>query len=298
MQHHFVFVDTESYNNKISKEQEILTFKLGCAIFWNKQNNDVISRTYRNVSKFWDNVEAFFNENSKDVILFAHNTQFDFKMLNGFEELLNRDWILTSQYVKNKTFILIFQKEKEINEKKITYTLHLWDTMNYVSKSLEKIGKSIGFPKLQVNFDTVSNKDLKIYCQRDTEIIFQFIKKLVNFLEINDLSRLKATSSSLSFNAFKHKFYEPIEDDDESWIWIHNWKRAIKLERESYRGGITDCFKVGKSKEKLRKLDINSMYPSLMKEKLLPYRIIANYHELNESIYLKDDKNGHSNETL
>lgn len=296
MQHHFVFVDTESYNKKISKEKEILTFKLGCAIFWNKQNNVVIPRTYRNVSKFWDNVEAFFNKKNKDVILFAHNTQFDFKMLNGFEELLNRNWILTSQYVKNKTFILIFQK---IVSENLTYTLHLWDTMNYVSKSLEKIGKSIGFLKLQVDFDNVSNKDLKIYCQRDTEIIFQFIKKLVNFLEINNLTRLKATGSSLSFNAFRHKFYEPIEENDKSWIWIHNWKRAIKLERESYRGGITDCFKIGKSKEKLYKLDINSMYASLMKEKLLPYRIIGNFHELNKSVYFKGKrKNGYSNETL
>jgi len=296
MQHHFVFVDTESYNKKISKEEEILSFKLACATFWNKQDNVVISRTYRNVSKFWNNVEAFFNEKNKDVILFAHNTQFDFKMLNGLEELLNRDWILTSQYVKNKTFILIFQKQ--ITEK-IKYTLHLWDTMNYVSKSLEKIGESIGFPKLKVDFDTVSNKDLKIYCQRDTEIIFQFIKKLVNFLEINDLTRLKATGSSLSFNAFRHKFYEPIEEKDESWIWIHNWKNAIKLERESYRGGITDCFKIGESKEKLYKLDINSMYASLMREKLLPYQLIANYHELDKSgLYNGKKKQGYSNKTL
>jgi len=280
MQRRFIFVDTESYNKKISKKKEILTFKLGCAIFWNKQDNVIIPRTYRNISKFWDNVESFFNEKNKNVIFFAHNTQFDFKMLNGFEELLNRDWILTSQYVKNKTFILIFQKE--INEN-LTYILHLWDTMNYVSKSLEKIGESIGFPKLKVDFINVSNKDLKIYCQRDTEIIFQFIKKLVNFLEINDLSRLKATGSSLSFNTFRHKFYEPIKENDESWIWIHNWKRAIKLERESYRGGITDCFKIGKSKVKLYKLDINSMYPSLMKEKLLPYKLIANFHEFNHS---------------
>jgi len=280
MQKRFVFVDTESYNDKISKEQEILIFKLGCAIFWDKRNNVVIRKTYKKVSKFWNNLESFFNENDKDVIFFAHNTQFDFKMLNGFEELLNRDWMLISQYVKNKTFILIFQKQ--ITEK-IKYTLHVWDTMNYVIKPLEKIGKSIGFPKLQIDFDAVSDKDLKIYCMRDTEIIFQFIKKLVNFLEINDLSRLKATGSSLSFNAFKHKFYEPIEKDDESWIWIHNWKRAIKLERESYRGGITDCFKIGESKEVLYKLDINSMYPSIMIEKLLPYQLIGNFHEFNRS---------------
>lgn len=200
-------------------------------------------------------------------------------MLDGFNQLLNRDWILKSHYVKNKIFILVFRK-KFIDGKFIT--LHIWDTMNYVPKKLEQIGLSVGFPKLSIDFDNVSDKQLIVYCKRDTEIIYQFIKKLIEFLKVNDLSRLKATAGSLSFNTFRHKFYNPIKDNKESKIYIHDWKRSIKLERMSYRGGISDCFKLGKYYD-LYKLDINSMYSLTMKKRELPYKLIAYLHESNHS---------------
>ncbi len=206
--------------------------------------------------------------------MFAHNSQFDFKMLNGFKQLISRNWNLKSHYVKSKTFILIFTKTF-IDGKKIT--LHIWDTMNYVPEKLENIGISVGFPKLHVEFDKVSDKELEIYCKRDTEIIYQFIKKLIEFLELNDLSRLKATSGSLSFNTFRHKFYNPTKENKEQ-IYIHDWKQAIRLERESYKGGITDCFKIG-TYENLEKLDINSEYPSIMEKKKLPVKLLFYSHE-------------------
>lgn len=268
LQDYFVFVDTESMSTQLTKDKKVLTFKMGCSIFWNRKLNLKKEIIFYNINDFWNDIEKFFKAfDISHLLMFAHNTQFDFKMLNGFNQLLSRDWELISQYVKNKTFILIFKKGKQ--------TLHIWDTTNYAPEKLENIGESIGFPKLKVDFDNVSNKELEIYCMRDTEIIFQFIKKLVNFLQVNDLSRLKATAASLSFNSFRHKFYNP----ENIKIFIHNHKRTIKLERESYRGGITDVFKVGKSQEQLIKLDINSMYSKTMKDKKLPTKLIFNLHE-------------------
>lgn len=270
MQKAFVFVDTESNEHIVSDKQKVLTFKLGCAIFWNRDINQIKKKTFYNITDFWNQTESMFNDQNKEIILFAHNTQFDFKMLNGFEELFKRGWKLETQYVKNKTFILVFKKNNLV--------LHCWDTMNYVAKKLTLIGESVGFPKLEVDFETVSEKDLVIYCKRDTEIIFQFIKKLIDFLEKNNLSKLKATSGSISFNIFRHKFYNPIKNDDSTKIFIHDWKQAIKLERESYRGGITDCFKLTEGTD-LYKMDINSMYPGIMKDKLLPYKLVFYSHE-------------------
>ena len=235
--------------------------------------NIIKKNTFYDIKDFWNNVETCFNSENKEVIFYAHNTQFDFKILNGFTELLNRNWILESHYVKNKTFILVFKKEFSKGK---WFTLHIWDTMNYVPKKLEEIGISIGFPKLHIDFNKVSDKELERYCKRDTLIIYKYIKKLIEFLEINDLSRLKATAGSLSFNTFRHKFYNPKKKS--KIIYIHHWKRAIKLERESYRGGITDCFNLNEGKN-LYKLDINSQYPFTMKEKRLPIKLIAYLHE-------------------
>ena len=268
IQNNFAFVDTESSTIKVSDNEQKLIFKLGCSIFWNRENNEVIEKTYFNISEFWNDLELRFNDKYRNLILFAHNTQFDFKMLNGFNELHKRNWKLENFYIRNKRFILLFKKDK--------YVLHIYDTMNYVNKKLKAIGKSIELHKLKVNLDNISNKNLEIYCKRDTEIIFQFIKKLLEFLEKYDLSRLKATAGSLSLNIFRHKFYNPKSIHDK--IAIHDWKRAIKLERKSFHGGISDCFRIG-SYNNMTKLDINSMYSKIMKDKKFPIRLLQYTHE-------------------
>ena len=140
LQDNFIFVDTESSNTQISKGKQILTFKLGCSIIWNRKDNTKKENTFYNVSTFWNNLESCFSIENRDLIMFAHNTQFDFKMLDGFNQLFNREWILKSHYVKHKTFILVFRK-KFIDGKFIN--LHIGDTMNYVPKKLEQIGLSV-----------------------------------------------------------------------------------------------------------------------------------------------------------
>ncbi|MEJ2248187.1 MAG: DNA polymerase [Candidatus Lokiarchaeota archaeon] len=276
LQNNFIFVDTESTEKTIDTEKidgieyrkKRLIFKLGCAIFW-KRNIELepLEKTYFNIDEFWNDVERLFSNENKEWILFAHNTQFDLKMLDGFNQLINRGWKLENHYVRNSVFILMFKKDD--------FVLHIWDTMNYVKQSLESLGNSIGYKKLEVDFEKSSESELITYCKRDCEIIYQFIKQLLEFLEQNDLSKLKSTAGSLSFNIFRHKFY----DEASNPIVINGWKRAIHLERESYRGGITDVFRIG-TYDKLYKMDINSMYPSIMKNQYVPTKLVA-YRNLN-----------------
>ena len=276
MQSNFIFVDTES-KSTMKDTTEILSFKLGCAIFWNRDKNELFEKTYFDNSIFWNDLESRFSKEYKEVILYAHNTKFDIKMLNGYSELIKRKWILKSHYVRNKTFIMTFKKK--INSK-LTYTLKLWDTMNYVPKPLASLGESVGYPKLNIDFKKATLKELVIYCKRDTEILYNYIKRFIEFLEQNDLSNLRPTIGSISFNIFRHKFYNPITENDK--IYIHSWNQAIKLERESYKGGITDCFKLGEYYD-VTKTDINSMYPDIMRKVNVPTKLLYNTNECTYS---------------
>ena len=114
MQSNFIFVDTES-KSTMKDTTEILSFKLGCAIFWNRDKNELFEKIYFDNSIFWNDLESRFSKEYKEVILYAHNTKFDIKMLNGYSELIKRKWILKSHYVRNKTFIMTFKKK--INSK-------------------------------------------------------------------------------------------------------------------------------------------------------------------------------------
>ncbi len=273
-------MDVESNIRQESEDKQILTFKMCCAIYWKKSLDLTIKESYYSISNFWDDVEYFFKkvqlkDKKPHLIMLAHNMEFDFRQLDGYRELFTRGWKLTGHYIKAGIFIFNFQKDK--------FFLHVWSTTNYVRKSLAAIGKTLNLPKLEIDFNKDSDEYLEVYCMRDTEIIYVFIKELIEFLEKENLSKLKATAGSLSLNIFRHKFY----DSEKHPIFIHDWKKAILLERNSYRGGITDCFQLGEKLETY-KLDINSMYPKVMESSFLPYKFISwlNYtHKTQEQLF-------------
>lgn len=289
IQNNFIFIDTESKEKQIDDKTKQLTFYMGCSIFWNRDINQVVKKTYILDSKeFWDDIEIFRLESYKinketNMFWYAHNSQFDFQQLKGFTHLFRLGYTLKNWYVKNKVFIMVFEKfDKELNKK---FRLHIWDTHNYVPFSLKVIGKVLKLEKYEIEFENANDKELEVYCQRDTEIVFEFVKHLCNFLEKYELSKLRATMGSLSFATYRHKFY----NENENPIWIHNFKACINLERESFKGGITDNFNVG-TYFNIFKTDINSMYPYEMKNHEIPIKLIAYIHDSNEPTIIRNRK--------
>lgn len=279
IQEHFIFFDCEAYIKKISKTEQHQSLRLGWAKYWDRSLNKTKSHYFIDSISLWDFVEDCFipmynkcmKREIKTIYMYAHNVDYDFKIADGFNEMIiKRKWEVENIYISGTVFILVLKK----GEKKI----YILDTMNYVSCSLEKLGESIGFKKMSVpNFENVETDYLSSYCKNDVEVIYNFIKLLIEFLNINDLGSLKNTAGSLALNILKYRFYKSYTDE----IYIHSDEAITKIEREAYKGGITDCFKIGRYKQKLYKLDINSMYPYIMKEKLLPVKKIDVLHGIN-----------------
>lgn len=279
LQNNFVFVDTESYIDYSFDNIQNLSFRLGTTILWKR---DIFKQDYSfyETTEFWDKIlgcneyPSYFN-GEKEICMFAHNMQFDFKMLNGFTELLKRKFTLQHFYFNNGIFIMKWKGlDRFYKNDNNPITLNIWDTFNYARMSVDKIGESIGIPKLSVDFENCTNAELEVYCLRDTEILYQFIKRLCDFLQEHDLSKLKSTAGSLSINIFRHSFYK----EKEKPIYIHAVKKAVKLERESYKGGITDVFNLN-SIDTCYKLDINSMYPYIMKNNTLPTKLLGYFND-------------------
>jgi len=261
IQEDYIFFDTETNETFLNDDIRQHTLKLGWALYWNKKDN--VEEWFNFIDKkiFWDFVEKKIM-NISELIIFAHNTDFDFKIVDGIRQLTKRRYKLHRFYINGSVFSLTFKKKKK--------TIRIYDTMNYVPFPLKKIGEILGCKKLNIEFNSCTNDELSIYCKNDVKIIYLFIKKLLDFLETNNLCRLRPTTSSIALNAFRHRFY----DYDNNPIYIHSMEGAIEIERKSYHGGITDCFKVGKFKDKLVKLDINSMYPYQMLINELPTKLI------------------------
>lgn len=264
MQRLFAFVDTET-KSTYSGNKRFQTFKIGSAIFWNRPDNKLEELVFDDRRTFWNRLFSSFNEHERHMIVYAHNMSFDFRILDGTTVLEKEGWTLEKFYVKDKVFMLEYTK----GQNRICF----WDTGNYVNVSLRKMAEDMGlaYPqKMSIDFDNCTVEELKEYCLNDTRIIFHFIKNLTDWLEKYQLTRLMPTAGSLAFNAFRHKFYSRKKRP----IYIHDWKKAIRLERESYSGGITDCLRIGHINETVYKLDINSMYPSIMVSERVPCKLL------------------------
>lgn len=261
----FIFFDTETEEHIISKNEKHLDIKLGWAIYWNRDENIKEYFYFESGSEFWDFVLSKCKQDN-EIILFAHNVDFDFKVCDGFNELfIKRAYELKNVYIEGKVFIMKAYKYGK--------TILLYDTANYIPKSLAFIGKSLGIKKMDIDFKTCSKEELSIYCKNDTEICFKLLETLLNFIQDNDLCSFKPTAAALSFDCFRHKFYNYTKNP----IFVHIFKNVIKLERNSYKGGITDILKYGKFDKDLIKLDINSMYSFIMKNKEIAYKYLHSF---------------------
>ena len=256
-----IFTDTETYERETKTDIFSHRLKLGCAIFTKIRETGVTNDRYLNYTtkkEFWDNVDHFCKEDTR-TYLYCHNQHFDFSVLGGAQELPRRGWNLKSFFIQSSVFIMKF--------KKFNKTLYILDSGNIVKLSLAEIGETFGKPKLEVDFETVSWEELAIYCERDTEIVREFVLAFRQFVIEHDLGNFRFTIASQSFTAFRHRF---MKHD----IFIHDNMEVIALERESYRGGINEAYYVGiLENETYRSVDVNSLYAYVMRNNKFPTKL-------------------------
>ena len=256
-----VFVDTETTKKRIDAKRKRLVFSLGWACLWSVKRQTYQWKFFKQRKVFWTWLLSVIPAKSK-VYIIAHNIGFDMRILHAFSILKKGKWKLEKYYNKGQTTIITFRKG--------TRTICFLDNGNFFHGNLKGLGDSLGIEKLDM-----TKTDLSVYCKRDVEILVEAWKRLVSYISDNNLGNFAPTLASQAFNAFRHRFYN-------TPIYIHTHEKAILTERGSYHGGRVECFHIGKVPgNKFYNLDINSMYPFMMKTSRLPYKLIAVKKEMN-----------------
>ena len=189
----------------------------------------------------------------------AHNQHFDFPVVDGFRYLSGHGWKMSKPILNSNLFIVTFTKDSAV--------IVVLDSLNWFKFSLKTIGDCIGIPKLEIDFMSCSMKELEIYCRRDVEIIKVMMKKWLEFLKKYDFGNFRFTTASQAYGAFKHRF---MKYD----IFIHAHKPAVKLERDSHRGGRVEAFFIGTLKQRVYGFDVNSLYPDVMQRHDYPIKLV------------------------
>ncbi|MGB9756150.1 MAG: DNA polymerase, partial [Desulfurella sp.] len=270
----WLFFDCETEQQKINTKQYKTNFKIVSCIYWEREhgkNKEKIEKNiFENIDSFWEYV--FSKVHTKEVLnLVAHNIDFDLTNLNFFEYIQKYSYKIKSFVDSNGVYIL-----KIYNDSKKIMCI---DSFNWFKSSVKDLGVILGKEKIDINFNTCTLDELKEYCMRDTEIIFETLRNYIEFISKNDFGNFKYTISAQSFTTFRHKF-------NNHKIFIHNRQDALEAERKSYFGGRNEAFYIGKiEKSEIYKLDVNSMYPFVMRNYFYPTKLIQTlYFPRNEIV--------------
>ncbi len=271
---HVIFFDTESRMKTLPDGSFEHSLKLGWACYLRKSEG---SRKevqkwlpFKSADQFWSFVAEHSRAKNKLWVI-AHQLSYDFTLVEGFRYLHKAGFKCRFFYSSGVTTLIKVRKEGQ--------SIMFVDSLNWFRESAEQIGERIGVPKLKVDFDTVSDSELSIYCRRDVEILVEVFKRLAGFLQSNRISRLCYTIGSTSMAAYLFRHYR-------HEIYIHNNAEAVALERASYKGGRTECFFLGELKNgPYYIVDVNSLYPFVMRKHLYPVKFKKSYVALAAMIY-------------
>lgn len=283
---HLLFFDTETVPNYISETDALQELRLGVARYIHIRSDFKISRDHSIVFRSGDELLDFILSKisvKKSLYIFAHNVGFDL-MVTSLPFLFRQRGIEIRPYIRNQMMFIWSIKVKGGSLKFI-------NTGNFTPYKLSKVAEDLGMEKLSVDFETDNEDELIEYCKMDVEIIKELVLTLITFLKDNNLGSFKMTIASTALNAYRRRFNTNLP-------YTHTNKQVLALEQEAYKGGRTECFKIGEfSGETYSYADINSMYPYCMTGDSLPKRMIRPFvpksleqlHNLMEHRYILAD---------
>lgn len=230
---------------------------------------------------YGNNIEDFikFCQNRKEnYVIYFHNLKFDGEYI--FSYLLNNGYecIKDKKERRDKTFTTLISDTGqfysieiffETSNKKHINKVTIYDSLKILNFSVDQIAKDFNLPIRKLNLDYIKNRekghiltsDEIDYIRNDVEIMARALKIMFD----ENLTKMTIGSDALSnyknMNKNFNKYFPllPYEIDKDI--------------RKSYKGGFTYLNDVYKEKETENGLvlDVNSLYPSVMKYEKLPF---------------------------
>lgn len=228
-----------------------------------------------------NNIDSFieFCKNEKNSCLYFHNLKFDGEFIIYWLLTHNFKWVDKKEDIKDNTFttlisdmgqfytICIYFKKGNKTVHKVTFI----DSLKIIPFSVEQIAKSFNLEisKLKIDYNKrrrkghILTQEEKEYIKNDVLIVAKALKTLFD----EDLTKMTQGSNALNNykeiigkNMFSHLFPKLDYEIDKDL-------------RKAYKGGFTYLNPIFKEKDVKNGvvLDVNSLYPSVMYEKCLPF---------------------------
>ena len=263
-----IFVDTETAQVPLDSGGVTHVLKYGYGFFyrrgkrgkWNLRSQFRFDESL----DFWQWVQSNTRPRST-VWVWCHNSSFDYPVLDSFRILTNAGFRVESAIIDSPPTVIKWRRG--------SVNVILCDTLNLWRMSLRELGQYVGLPKYREHPDSHTLYYDSLYCRRDVEIIARAVTEWTDFLVREDLGGFCPTIASQSMRTFRHKY---MKDP----ILIDNDRQALSTARACYHGGRVECGYIGKQTGEFVMLDVNSMYPYVMKTGQFPVSLVRTYDRL------------------
>lgn len=200
-----------------------------------------LHHTYTDTMKAWEWIAK-----QAPAHVWACNCEYD--LLNLFQGWTAR--VLTLQYVSSGLM------RATMDEADITF----FDTLRHWPMSVSAMGEYIGKPKFKDYLSDKVTPKLISACQRDTEIVYDFVSQMLGRY-FNLGLKIKSTLPSMAM-----QYWHTFNKQDLPRLRGDTRERF----RMGYYGGRVEVFKFGKIKGPIYHYDVNSLYPFVMRENEYP----------------------------
>ena len=230
----FVYLDSEAHQAQ-ERTHAVQTFRLAVAAFDERNGTDNTWSDrewgeFYDTDALWEWIASKCKAKYRTVVV-AHKMDYDLRITNGLQWLSANDWRCEWVRISDRGMMGVFRKGGR--------SLHLVDSLSWVSQSLEAIGKLIGLPKLDLPAWEDSNEAWLARCTRDVEILATFYRQLMEWVKADDLGNWKPTGAGQSWAAFRHRFMsERIE--------VHHDEDAHTAEIAAAHTGRCEAWRYGK----------------------------------------------------
>ena len=224
-----------------------------------------------------NNIDSFIDycKNSNNSCFYFHNAKFDFQYLISYLLQNEYTWIKDKKEKQNKTFTTLITDMGEFYSLTIYFEVknkrvvkaEFRDSLKLLNFSVEKIAKDFGIEeqKLELDYDTPHEKNPiltdheKDYISHDVIIM----AKALHIMFLRNLTKLTIASNALEDYKNRIKNFKS---------YFPNLGEVHKEIKNSYKGGFTYCSPKYKNLEVGSGivLDVNSLYPSCLKNYPLP----------------------------
>ena len=259
-----VVFDTEAYRGEVINNVEAQSFRMGVSRFI--ELNDNLSIVTDEIQYYDKPIELYsyldyLTRKDTSLFVYAHNIKYDLQLSGILTHFISNGWSVNAFVFDDPpTFMRL---------KRFRSSIMFVDTFNYWQTSLAKMGEQLGLDKLSMPTGDAPLDSWKVYCKRDVDVLTEYLLSFIRYLKDNNLCGMGLTLASQAFRTYRHRFMKHT-------ITLHNRKEATQVERDGYTGGRVEAFYIGTlPRQPYYKLDVNSMYPFVMKEKLYPYEFIA-----------------------